>query len=132
MHKDILMETAHDLVAAAKPRIHEIDLQEADAAISAADVLIDVREADEFHAGHIPGAINIPRGLLEFKLSNEPELAQRDQKLVLYCKNSGRAALAACSLKEMGYLHVLSIQGGFEAWSAADKAIDTPHLPAFD
>lgn len=126
------MKTAHDLVAAAKTRIHEIDLQEADAAIKAADVVIDVREADEFHAGHIPGAINIPRGLLEFKLSNEPELAQRDQKLVLYCKNSGRAALAACSLKEMGYLHVLSIQGGFEAWSAADKTIDTPHLPAFD
>lgn len=90
------MKTAHDLVAAAKTRIHEIDLQEADAAIKAADVVIDVREADEFHAGHIPGAINIPRGLLEFKLSNEPELAQRDQKLVLYCKNSGRAALAAC------------------------------------
>jgi len=126
------MKTAHDLVEAAKTHIHEINLQEADAAISAADVLIDVREADEFHTGHIPGAINIPRGLLEFKLSNEPELAQRDQKLVIYCKNSGRAALAACSLKEMGYLHVLSIQGGFEAWSAADKAIATPQLPAFD
>ena len=126
------MKTDHDLVAAAKTRIHEIDLQEADAAIKAADVVIDVREADEFHAGHIPGAINIPRGLLEFKLSNEPELAQRDQKLVLYCKNSGRAALAACSLKDMGYLHVPSIEGGFEAWSAANKAIDTPQLPAFD
>ncbi len=126
------MKTAHDLVTAAKTRIHEINLQDADAAISEADMLIDVREADEFHAGHIPGAINIPRGLLEFKLSNEPELAQRDQKLVLYCKNSGRAALAACSLKDMGYLHVLSIEGGFEAWSAANKAIDTPQLPAFD
>ena len=96
------------------------------------DAIVDVRTPAEFAEDHIPGAINIPRGLLEFKLSNEPELAQRDQKLVLYCKNSGRAALAACSLKEMGYLHVLSIQGGFEAWSAADKAIDTPHLPAFD
>ena len=126
------MKTAHDLVTAAKTRIHEINLQDADAAISEADMLIDVREADEFHAGHIHGAINIPRGLLEFKLSNEPELAQRDQKLVLYCKNSGRAALAACSLKDMGYLHVLSIEGGFEAWSAANKAIDTPQLPAFD
>lgn len=126
------MKTAHDLVTAARARIHEINLQDADAAISNADLLIDVREADEFHAGHIPGAINIPRGLLEFKLSNQPELAQRDQKLVLYCKNSGRAALAACSLKDMGYLHVLSIEGGFEAWSAANKAINTPQLPAFD
>ncbi|WP_339080568.1 rhodanese-like domain-containing protein [Pseudomonas sp. TMP9] len=126
------MKTAHDLVTAAKTRIHEINLQDADAAISEADLLIDVRETDEFHAGHIPGAINIPRGLLEFKLSNQPELAQRDQKLVLYCKTSGRAALAACSLKDMGYLHVLSIEGGFDAWSAANKAIDTPQLPAFD
>ena len=126
------MKTAHDLVTAARARIHEINLQDADAAISNADLLIDVREADEFHAGHIPGAINIPRGLLEFKLSNQPELAQRDQKLVLYCKNSGRAALAACSLKDMGYLHVLSIEGGFEACSAAIKAINSQELPAFD
>ena len=89
------MKTAHDLVAAAKAHIKEVDLTEADAAIQAADVLIDVREADEFQAGHIPGAINIPRGLLEFRLSNDPVLSSRDQKLVLYCKNSGRSALAA-------------------------------------
>jgi rhodanese-related sulfurtransferase len=126
------MKTANDLVAAAKTRIHEIDLQNADTAISEADVLIDVREADEFHAGHIPGAINIPRGLLEFKLSNQPEMGPRDQKLVLYCKTSGRAALAACSLKDMGYLQVLSIEGGFDAWSAAGKAIDIPQPPAND
>jgi rhodanese-related sulfurtransferase len=126
------MKTAHDLVTAAKAQIHEVDLHAAEGAIREADVLIDVREADEFHAGHIPGAINIPRGLLEFKLSNEPELAARDLKLVLYCKNSGRSALAACSLQEMGYLQVLSIEGGFEAWSAAGKAVANPQLPAFD
>ena len=126
------MKNAHDLVTAAKAQIHEVDLQTAEAAIREADALIDVREADEFHAGHIPGAINIPRGLLEFKLSNEPELAARDLKLVLYCKNSGRSALAACSLQEMGYLQVQSIEGGFEAWSAAGKAVANPQLPAFD
>ncbi|OEC35244.1 Rhodanese-related sulfurtransferase [Pseudomonas cuatrocienegasensis] len=126
------MKTAHDLVAAAKSRIQEVELQAADAAIRSADVLIDVREADEFHAGHIPGAINIPRGLLEFKLSNDPALSARDINLVLYCKNSGRSALAACTLQEMGYLKVLSIAGGFEAWSAAGKAVETPELPAFD
>jgi rhodanese-related sulfurtransferase len=126
------MKTAHDLVTAAKAQIHEIDLQTAETAIREADVLIDVREADEFHAGHIPGAINIPRGLLEFKLSNEPELSARDLKLVLYCKNSGRSALAARALQEMGYLQVLSIEGGFEAWSAAGKAVANPKLPDFD
>ncbi|WP_022962752.1 rhodanese-like domain-containing protein [Halopseudomonas pelagia] len=126
------MKTAHDLVTDAKTRIHEIALQDADTAIREADVVVDVREADEFHAGHIAGAIHIPRGLLEFKLSNDPELSARDLKLVLYCKNSGRAALAAQSLQEMGYLQVVSIQGGFEAWCEAGKPVVKPALPAFD
>lgn len=126
------MKSAHDLVAEAKARIHEIDLDAADAAIRAADVLLDVREADEFHAGHIPGAVNIPRGLLEFKLSATPELTSRDLNIVLYCKTSGRAALAACALHDMGYLQVHSIAGGFDAWSAAGKTVVTPSLPVFD
>ncbi len=126
------MKTAHDLVAAAKANIKEVDLTEADAAIQAADVLIDVREADEFQAGHIPGAINIPRGLLEFRLSNDPVLSSRDQKLVLYCKNSGRSALAASALQEMGYLEVLSILGGFDAWAAASKPVAGAALPPFE
>lgn len=61
------MKSAHDLVSDAKTRIEEIDLHAADAAIRTADVLIDVREADEYQAGHIPGAVNIPRGLLEHR-----------------------------------------------------------------
>ena len=126
------MKTAHDLVAAAKANIKEVDLTEADAAIQAADVLIDVHEADEFQAGHIPGAINIPRGLLEFRLSNDPVLSSRDQKLVLYCKNSGRSALAASALQEMGYLEVLSILGGFDAWAAASKPVAGAALPPFE
>ncbi|MDX1726146.1 MAG: rhodanese-like domain-containing protein [Pseudomonas sp.] len=126
------MKSAHDLVTEAKARIHELDLDTAEASIREADVLLDVREADEFHAGHIPGAVNIPRGLLEFKLSNTPELSARDLKIVLYCKTSGRAALAACALHDMGYLQVQSIAGGFDAWSAAGKAVVTPSLPTFE
>lgn len=126
------MKSAHDLVAEAKARIHEIDLDTADAAIRDADVLLDVREADEFHAGHIPGAVNIPRGLLEFKLSATPELSSRDLNIVLYCKTSGRAALAARALHAMGYLQVQSIEGGFDAWSAAGKTVVTPSLPTFE
>ncbi len=126
------MKSAHDLVNDAKTRIEEVDLHAAAAAIRTADVLIDVREADEYQAGHIPGAVNIPRGLLEFKLSNDPTLTRRDLNLVLYCKNSGRSALAACALQDMGYRHVLSIAGGYEAWHAAGKPMQTPQLPAFD
>ncbi|WP_349568416.1 rhodanese-like domain-containing protein [Azotobacter salinestris] len=126
------MKNAHDLVAAAKARIHEVDLEAAEAAIRDADLLLDVREADEFHAGHIPGALNVPRGLLEFKLDNTPELSTRDLAIVLYCKTSGRAALAASTLQDMGYLNVQSIAGGFDAWSAAGKAVATPSLPTFE
>ena len=69
------MKTAHDLVMAAKARTQEVSLDDADEAIRDAGVLIDVREADEFAAGHLPGAVHIARGLLEFKLSGDPDLS---------------------------------------------------------
>ena len=126
------MKTAHDLVMAAKTRIHEISPEEAEKTLSNTDVLIDIREADEFQAGHLAGALLIPRGILEFKLSNSPELTARDLKIMLYCKTSGRAALAALSLKEMGYLNVTSIAGGFGAWQTAGKPVVVPALPDFE
>jgi rhodanese-related sulfurtransferase len=126
------MKTAHDLVASAKARIEEVPITEAEAAIAAADVLIDVREADEFAAGHIPGAVHASRGLLEFKLGSNPELSSRDLRIVLYCKTSGRAALAACSLHDMGYLFVKSLGGGFDAWVGAGKPVAKPRLPTFE
>lgn len=126
------MKTAHDLVTAAKARIHELSVEEAEQAIRDADLLLDVREPDEFASGHIPGAVTVPRGLLEFKLSNTPEMTSRDLRIVLYCKTSGRAALAACTLKDMGYLHVQSIAGGFDAWAGAGKPVAKPALPSFE
>lgn len=126
------MKTAHDLVAAAKTRVQEISPDAAEQPIRDADVLIDVRETDEFFAGHIPGAVHMSRGMLEFKLSSTPELTSRDIRIVLYCKTSGRAALAACALHDMGYLDVKSIAGGFDAWVAAGKPVAKPAMPAFD
>ena len=119
------MKNAHELVEQARRHIQEIPLADAEAAIQAADVLIDVREADEYREGHVNGALNIPRGVLEFKLSATPELAARD-------KTSGRAALAAVALQDMGYLQVKSIAGGFDAWTAAHKPVVKPSLPSFD
>ena len=126
------MKTAHDLVMEAKANVREIALQDAEEAIRQADVLIDVREADEFAAGHLPGAVLVPRGLLEFKLSGTPALSGRDLKVVLYCKTSGRAALAAQAMQSMGYLNVSSVAGGFDAWAAAGKPVVKPEQPAFD
>ncbi|MDO8284652.1 MAG: rhodanese-like domain-containing protein [Rhodoferax sp.] len=126
------MKTAHDLVAAAKTRVQEVALDQAEQAIREADVLVDVREADEFAAGHLGGAVHISRGMLEFKFSANPALQPRDLKIVLYCKTSGRAALAAAVLHDMGYLNVQSIAGGFDAWAAAGKPVAKPEVPSFD
>ena len=126
------MKTAHDLVLAAKQSVKEVQVQDADRVILEADLLLDVREADEFAAGHIAGAVLMPRGLLEFKLSGTPALASRDVKVVLYCKTSGRAALAAQTMQAMGYLNVCSLSGGFDAWLAAGKPVVKPDQPSFD
>lgn len=126
------MKTAHDLVAQAKSAITEVDLINAPKAIQEADVVLDVREADEYANGHIPGAIHISRGLLEFKLSSDSSLSDRNLKIVLYCKTSGRAALAAKSLHDMGYLHVQSIAGGFDAWVAEGNPMAKPDAIQFE
>jgi rhodanese-related sulfurtransferase len=126
------MKSPHDLVFAAKQTVHEIVIADAPAVIAQSDVLIDVRESEEFQAGHIPAAIHMPRGMLEFKLAANPQFQSRDLKITLYCKTSGRAALCAQSLKEMGYLNVKSIAGGFDAWQAAGFHVEKPVAPSFE
>ena len=126
------MKTPHDLVMAAKARVPEVSVAEAEQAIREADVLVDVREADEYAAGHLPGAIHISRGMLEFRFAAMPALQSRDTKVLLYCKTSGRAALAGAALKEMGYLSVKNIAGGIDTWVAAGKAVVKPEAPSFE
>jgi rhodanese-related sulfurtransferase len=126
------MKTPHDLVSAAKQTVLEISIDKAPAVIALSDVLIDVREAEEFQTGHLPGAIHMSRGMLEFKLAANPQFQSRDLKITLYCKTSGRAALCAQSLKEMGYSNISSIAGGFDAWQAAGFHVDKPAPTSFE
>lgn len=125
------MKTAQDLVAAAKQQIQEVSLEEAPTAIQSAALLIDVREPAEYQQGHLAGAINIPRGMLEFKMGGSPAFEARDQAIVLYCKTSGRSALSALSLEQMGYVNVSSMAGGYDAWVAAGNPTVTPDMPEF-
>ena len=125
------MITAQDLVAAAKSKIQEVTLDQADSALANAAFILDVREPEEYAAGHLANSINIPRGLLEFKLAAMPEI-EADSKVVIYCKTSGRSALAALTMKEMSYNNISSIEGGSDAWLAADKAVVTPVTPIDD
>lgn len=77
--------------------------------------LIDVREADEQAKGTIPGAIKLPRGILEVNI--DQITTDKDRKLVLYCGGGSRSALAALNLKKMGFRNVISLAGGYRGWS---------------
>lgn len=126
------MKTAHDLVLEAKQHIHEISLEDALASLAAKPLVLDVREPDEFQQGHLPSATNIPRGILEFRMSQEPTLTDRQREILLYCKTSGRAALAAEALQKLGFTAVRSVSGGFDAWHAAGLPTETPKSLTFE
>ena len=79
-------------------------------------VLIDVREQDEYRAGHLPGAIGCGRGILEYHIADL--VPETDREIVLYCRGGHRSALAADSLREMGYTNVASMSGGFREWAS--------------
>jgi rhodanese-related sulfurtransferase len=128
-----MLKTAHEIVMEAKKSIRECPITEAPAAVTASNtLLIDVREPDEYRQGHIAGAINIPRGMLEFRISNEPGLQELDRPVVIYCKTSGRAALSAVALQQMGFTRVISLAGGFDAWLAAGNPVTQPRDIAYD
>jgi rhodanese-related sulfurtransferase len=115
-----------DFVAEARARIQEIDATELDEMIeNHEDVLIvDVREADEFEQGHIPGALNVPRGLLEgaadpnYKHRVDILCAAHERTVILYCQTGGRSAMAADTLNQMGFAKAWNLAGGIELWDA--------------
>jgi rhodanese-related sulfurtransferase len=77
--------------------------------------LIDCRQPDELQSGYMPGSINIPRGRLEFEITEKIPL--RNAKIFIYCNSGNRSALAAATLREMKYSDVTSIAGGFDSWA---------------
>ncbi|MCS7045598.1 MAG: rhodanese-like domain-containing protein, partial [Gemmataceae bacterium] len=77
-------------------------------------VLIDVREDHEWAKGHIPGAIHLGKGIIERDI--EARVPDPTTPLVLYCGGGYRSALAADNLQKMGYVNVLSMDGGWRAW----------------
>ncbi len=82
-------------------------------------ILIDVREADEQAKGIIPGAVTLPRGILERDIDKVS--TDKDRKIVLYCGGGFRSALAAVNLKKMGYKNVISMDGGWRGWLELPK-----------
>lgn len=117
-------KTATDLVNEAKEKVCEVSVAKAKEKIDSGASLfvLDVREPDEFKKGHIPKAVNIPRGLLEFKVTST--IPDKGAQILVYCKSGGRACLACSTLLEMGYKNAVSIAGGWQAWLKAGYPVE--------
>lgn len=126
------MKTVQELVAEAKANIREINHEQLLALQAGGAPLVDVREPAEFAAGHIPGAVNIPRGVLEFEVdghpavncTKDPALAHRRGPVVLACRSGARSALAADALRKLGFEQPLSLAGGFVGWAEAGRPVE--------
>ena len=85
-------------------------------------LIINVREPDEYASGHVPGAINIPRGLLEFRIWKQigfPAKSEIDKPVYVQCSSGNRASLAAKSLKDLGFTEVTAVVMSLEEWHKA-------------
>jgi rhodanese-related sulfurtransferase len=123
----------HDFVSDALERVAEVTPEQARRILDAPDRegwhFVDVREPDEFAAGHVPGARSSPRGFLEVRADLEhpkrdPWWEDRSRKLILYCGGGHRSALAADTLGQMGFTEVRSLAEGWTGWTKRDYPVE--------
>ena len=123
-----------DFVDRALAEIEEISPEEAFRRLSAPDRegwhFVDVREPDEYAAGHLPAAKSSPRGFLEVRADLEhykrdPWLTDRNRPMVLYCGGGHRSALAAQTLQQMGFTRVVSMAEGWTGWTERGYPVET-------
>ena len=118
--------TYTDLMASVRRQTKEVSLDEVKRRLGAKEpmVLLDVREKEEFRAGYIPGAVNVPRGFLEIQI--EQRIPDRNAPIVAYCAGGTRSALAAATLQQLGYTHVETANPGFVRWKDLGYPMETP------
>jgi rhodanese-related sulfurtransferase len=121
--------TVKDMLAEAHKRIPSITPAQAADMMKAGEVLVvDVRDAPEVQqSGKVKGAVNVSRGLLEFRADPESPMHhpdfQKDKTVILYCASGGRSALAGQMLMELGYAKVYNL-GGFKGWAEAGLPVE--------
>ena len=115
--------TAKQMVGEANAAIEHVSPKEASDEVTAGTaVLVDIREPVEWEQ-YIDGAVQVPRGLLEFVA--DPQSPKHNNALdptgrvIVYCRSGTRGALAALTLKTLGYEHAANLDGGFTAWKEA-------------
>jgi rhodanese-related sulfurtransferase len=109
-------KTGQDLIDEAKAQIEEVSAEQVREMQSRGErvVYLDVREPNEWNLGRLPQAIHLPRGNLETKVEG---MIDRSQKVVIYCARGNRSALAALTMRQMGYENVASMARGFQGWA---------------
>ncbi|KDM93454.1 rhodanese-like domain-containing protein [Photobacterium galatheae] len=122
-----MLVNGRKLAEHAKENIREISCHELAVLMNKDMILIDVREQHETDSGLLPGAVHMSRGVLEMQLDQHPAVAHHldplavmaQQPVYLYCRSGARSALAAESLRRMGFSQVYSLAGGIQAWQEA-------------
>jgi len=104
-----------ELAEAARSRVTEVSVEETIVKIENGAALIDVREDNEWNDGHAKEAVHLGRGIIERDIVGK--FPNKDSELILYCGGGYRSALAADNLQKMGYTNVLSMAGGWTAWT---------------
>jgi molybdopterin/thiamine biosynthesis adenylyltransferase/rhodanese-related sulfurtransferase len=117
-----------DILREARAQVREVSTLEVDLQRESkpAPLLVDVRESYEWEAGHLPGAIHVPRGHLESQIENAAP--DRSRAIVLYCASGIRSVFASQTLAEMGYTDVVSMTGGFQGWKSQGLPWETPTI----
>jgi len=111
------------LVEDAKKRVGEMSVAELKERLSDDGLrLVDVREAEEWAAGHIPGAQHLCKGIIERDI--ETKFPDPNAEIILYCGGGFRSALAADNLQKMGYTRVISVAGGWREWTEAGFPVE--------
>ena len=114
-----------ELLRQVKSQIEEVDPSEVKELIDEGVAIIDVRETEEFAAGHLPGAKHVPRSYLETRI--EGVVPDRTTQIILYCASGNRSAYGTRTLvQEMGYEHVRSMTGGITLWKDRGYEVDVP------
>ena len=110
------------IVDDAKIRIREVSVEETRDRVNHGAKLIDVREDNEWDAGHATGAKHMGRGVIERDIVQT--FPEKDTELILYCGGGYRSALATDMLQKMGYTNVFSMAGGWKAWKESGAPIE--------
>lgn len=134
-----IYENSSEMAQAYRSEILEVNVEELTAKIEAGEefLLIDIRQPNDYYTENIPGSVLIPRGQLEFMIGSDDYWMEqymyppeKDSEIIIYCNDGDFGVLAAKSLQQLGYSHVLNLSGGYRAYNPNQDPDAKPKTPA--